>query len=161
MPQSLDSLLPSPTDLDLPNPDFMGYWRNRQHCPNKPGSYLVWLYLQNNSTILTPKKTKLTTGWYLYAGSANGPGGLRARLSRHLAKDKSKRWHIDQLTIKATKRYGWAWLDGKECNLITHLQAHPAFHHPVKGFGSSDCQNCQSHLLSWNGTLWNNTIKSK
>lgn len=38
-------------------------------------------------------------GLYVYVGSARGPGGLRARIARHLRKDKKLRWHIDYLTI--------------------------------------------------------------
>ncbi|HAT85811.1 MAG TPA: DUF123 domain-containing protein [Rhizobiales bacterium] len=149
MPKRLDITLPSPSDLGFDEPDFTGYWRNKSHCPDKSGSYLVWIYLKHNTRLAKPTKCILSPGWYVYAGSANGPGGLRARLSRHLAKDKSRRWHIDQLTTKATHRYGWAWMNACECALITHLQALPNFHHPVSGFGSSDCQQCQSHLLKW------------
>jgi Uri superfamily endonuclease len=40
----------------------------------------------------------LPAGRYLYCGSAKGPGGLKARLSRHMRRGKSVRWHIDRLT---------------------------------------------------------------
>jgi Uri superfamily endonuclease len=41
---------------------------------------------------------KLPAGRYLYCGSAKGPGGLKARLSRHTRRGKSVRLHVDQLT---------------------------------------------------------------
>ncbi|WP_429615053.1 DUF123 domain-containing protein, partial [Sphingobium olei] len=40
-------------------------------------------------------------GWYVYAGSAYGPGGLRARIRRHLRRGKLLHWHIDHLTSTA------------------------------------------------------------
>jgi Uri superfamily endonuclease len=39
----------------------------------------------------------LPAGRYLYCGSAKGRGGLKARLSRHMRRGKSVRWHVDQL----------------------------------------------------------------
>jgi Uri superfamily endonuclease len=39
-------------------------------------------------------------GWYLYVGSAHGPGGLHARLARHrrrLGGTKRAHWHVDYL----------------------------------------------------------------
>lgn len=149
MSKPLDISLPSPADLGLPKPDFSGYLRNKSQCPSMPGSYLVWLYMKHGAHLIRPTKTVLSPGWYVYAGSAKGPGGLRPRLSRHLAKDKTIRWHIDQLTTKDIRRYGWAWIDACECSLISQLQDLPSFHHVVRGFGSSDCSQCQSHLLKW------------
>ena len=43
-------------------------------------------------------KITLTAGQYAYVGSAHGPGGLRARVGRHLRTEKSLQWHIDYLT---------------------------------------------------------------
>jgi hypothetical protein len=39
-------------------------------------------------------------GYYLYTGSALGPGGLSGRISQHLRQKTQKRshWHIDALT---------------------------------------------------------------
>ena len=41
----------------------------------------------------------LAAGWHIYVGSANGPGGMRARIGRHLRTDKTIHWHIDRLTV--------------------------------------------------------------
>jgi Uri superfamily endonuclease len=153
MSKPLDISLPSPSDLGLSKPDFSGYLRNKSQCPNILGSYLVWLYLKHNTRLTRPTKTMIAPGWYVYAGSANGPGGLRSRLSRHLAKNKAMRWHIDQLTTKATRRYGWAWINACECDLISQLQDHPYFQHVLPGFGSTYCSACQSHLLQWSGPV--------
>jgi len=42
------------------------------------------------------KETGLASGRYAYVGSARR--GLRARVKRHLRREKPKKWHIDQLT---------------------------------------------------------------
>jgi Uri superfamily endonuclease len=44
----------------------------------------------------------LPAGRYLYCGSDKGPGGLKARLSRHFRHGKSVRWHVDQLTERGS-----------------------------------------------------------
>ncbi len=36
-------------------------------------------------------------GYYVYVGSAFGPGGLKARLAHHAGPAKSPHWHIDYL----------------------------------------------------------------
>ena len=43
-------------------------------------------------------KLTLAAGQYAYVGSAHGPGGLRARVGRHLRAEKPLHWHIDYLT---------------------------------------------------------------
>jgi hypothetical protein len=42
-------------------------------------------------------KLGFDTGIYAYVGSALGPGGVAARLSRHIAGARKDRWHIDYL----------------------------------------------------------------
>lgn len=44
----------------------------------------------------------LPAGRYVYCGSAYGPGGIRARVSRHCRTDKKLRWHVDHLTRTGT-----------------------------------------------------------
>jgi histidyl-tRNA synthetase len=88
----------------------------------------------------------LPAGRYLYCGSAKGPGGLKARLSRHIRRGKSVRWHVDQLTEQGLVVGSWIFLGGDECEVVqmcSHLRM------PVAGFGSSDCATCRSHLLFW------------
>jgi Uri superfamily endonuclease len=54
----------------------------------------------------------LVPGRYIYAGSAYGPGGLKARVSRHMRRAKRSQWHIDQLTktgkVGSLQTYGFA-----------------------------------------------------
>ncbi len=98
---------------------------------------------------------ELPAGWFVYAGSARGPGGLRARLGRHLRREKRPRWHIDQLTTRAEVLFALPFTDTPEapalteCALVGRLLESGAFSPPVPGFGSSDCRTCPAHLLSW------------
>nr|WP_321456366.1 GIY-YIG nuclease family protein [uncultured Cohaesibacter sp.] len=132
---------------EMPPPVFAGDRRALNKCPNAGGVYLVAMMLPRRTKIERPEPVILPPGLYCYAGSAHGPGGLRARLARHLAKEKSIRWHVDQLTIRASSLRVWAWLNGTECDLASHLEDQDGFTIPLPGFGSSDCTECTSHLL--------------
>lgn len=116
--------------------------------PAIPGTYVLLVELPEAMDVILPGRTKATLppGRYLYCGSACGPGGLRARVGRHMRQDKTVRWHIDKLTTVGTVAGCWVFPDGDECALVARLAALPA---PVPGFGSSDCTVCRSHLLAW------------
>lgn len=87
-------------------------------------------------------------GSYLYCGSARGPGGIRARVTRHLKRHKTVRWHVDQLTTGAGRIVGiLAVPDGSECELLERFARLEGAAIPVAGFGSSDCRHCRAHLL--------------
>lgn len=90
-----------------------------------------------------------TPGWYAYAGSANGPGGLRARLARHFRRDKAPHWHVDPLAMAAGELAAVAVPGGNECAIAAVLTGSGSFAHVHEGFGSSDCRICRSHLLAW------------
>ena len=84
-------------------------------------------------------------GYYVYLGSALG--GLRARLSRHLRRDKMLRWHIDYLAVRGEIVEIW-WQVGqekRECHWAAVVRNAPAASQPVPHFGCSDCR-CASHL---------------
>jgi len=90
----------------------------------------------------------LPAGHYVYAGSAYGTGGLKARLSRHLRRGKKPHWHIDHLTAKAEAITAFAVAGGNECALVRSLLESGQYRQPLPGFGSSDCRTCISHLLA-------------
>ena len=131
---------------------------NAADIPPTPGTYLLLirlrapLSLQGRFAGIT-----LPAGWHVYAGSARGPGGLRARLGRHLARRKHRRWHVDQLTTVAETVRALPFPDTEtapapgECALAQALLSSGSFEAPVPGFGSSDCRACPAHLLRWNG----------
>jgi Uri superfamily endonuclease len=98
----------------------------------------------------------LARGRYVYVGSAHGPGGLRARISRHLRQIKPLHWHIDYLTSAVPVIRVWV-LPGhvrQECVWVQQLLAMPGAGVPVPGFGNSDCRaGCPAHLVSLPGSL--------
>jgi Uri superfamily endonuclease len=101
------------------------------------------------------KPQALAPGRYLYCGSAKGPGGLRARVARHMRRGKSIRWHVDHLTERGAVIGAWIFPDREECALAAKLSHLPV---PIPGFGSSDCRRCTSHLFAWpkGAPLWGN-----
>lgn len=119
-----------------------------QTLPNVGGAYVLWIDLETALPIALPKRPPVTLppGRYLYCGSAKGPGGIRARVGRHMRREKSIRWHVDHLTCHGVVRGAWVFPDGDECALVATLAHLPS---PIPGFGSSDCPHCRSHLLAW------------
>ena len=118
-----------------------------------PGAYVIAIKLAEPVvvTIAGRPPIPLPAGRYLYCGSARGPGGLKARISRHMRRGKAVRWHVDQLTERGIIIDGWVFPGGDECDLVQMLSHLPI---PIPGFGSSDCATCRSHLLSWpNGVV--------
>lgn len=116
--------------------------------PAAPGAYALLILLEAPLALDLPGKPAavLAPGRYLYAGSARGPGGLRARVGRHFRREKPLRWHVDRLTTAGRMAGAWCEPGGDECALVAALAGLPV---PVPGFGSSDCRACASHLLSW------------
>lgn len=115
------------------------------------GAYLLVIKLEAPMRISRPAAQAggLEPGWYVYAGSARGRGGIEARLRHHFRRKKGGHWHIDQLTPRASQMTAFAVPGGDECDLAGRLSASFAFDVAVPGFGSSDCPICPSHLLVW------------
>ncbi|MFQ5635070.1 MAG: DUF123 domain-containing protein [Gammaproteobacteria bacterium] len=91
-------------------------------------------------------RVSIEPGYLVYVGSAFGPGGIRARVGRHLRTTKPLHWHIDYLRRYLAIKEVWlttapeslehAWAQ----RLVRDLE--PAF----PRFGASDCR-CGSHLF--------------
>lgn len=114
-----------------------------------PGTYLLLLWLEEDREIIIGRLGTLLfpRGYYLYVGSAGGPGGLRARLARHCRRAKHPRWHIDYLRCHANLVEIWAVESDErlECLWAQQLaQLSPV--RSIPHFGSSDCR-CPSHLF--------------
>jgi len=92
-------------------------------------------------------------GVYAYAGSAFGPGGLAARVGRHLKTEKRLRWHIDYL--RGISRVSAVWYTvypvRREHDWARILLQRRGASVPIPGFGSSDCR-CKSHLVYFQHT---------
>ncbi len=97
-------------------------------------------------------RATLPPGIYLYAGSARGPGGIRARTARHSRRyrgsGKRRHWHVDQLTEAASEIAVLPVIGGDECALMAEILALPGARAPMAGFGSSDCAHCAAHLAA-------------
>jgi len=85
---------------------------------------------------------------YTYVGSAFGPGGLAARVGRHLKTKKRRHWHIDYLRRICRVSAVWYAVDSvhREHDWARILMGTHGSQVPVPGFGASDC-HCYSHLV--------------
>jgi Uri superfamily endonuclease len=122
------------------------------------GTYVLALWLGSPRRMVIGRlgEFDLPAGWYLYVGSALGPGGLRARVQRHwrhLESGKRAHWHVDYLREQAI--WGGAWAresgqsmpdQGLECRWANTARLLPGSRVVAPGFGASDCR-CRTHLI--------------
>ncbi len=147
-----EEIIPQTLLGDLSANHLNGRWHySAETLTAEKGAYALLLQLSDELIAELPRQGSqlLQPGWYIYAGSARGPGGLPARLRRHFLQDKRKHWHIDQLTARATVLAAQAVPEGDECDVAAWLSASFAFDIAAPGFGSTDCPICPSHLLVW------------
>jgi len=113
------------------------------------GAYILQIPVLRTITaeIKSLENPEILAGTYLYCGSANGPGGIRARVIRHLKRDKKAHWHVDRLTIPCGVEAFSVFEAGSECDLVIRLQKLDFVSVPYVKFGSSDCPTCPAHLL--------------
>ncbi len=90
-------------------------------------------------------------GFYIYVGSAFGPGGLSARIAHHRRRSHRPHWHIDYLTPYLCLRQLWYTYDPlqREHEWAECFSKSRGASAPLAGFGSSDCR-CRSHLFFFN-----------
>lgn len=120
--------------------------------PRAPGAYLLAIDLRAPVRLAVGRlgDRDLPAGRYAYVGSAHGPGGLHARVARHLNPARRQHWHIDRLTAIAPVVAIWAIPSARprECEWVHWLLAQPGSSAPIIGFGSSDCRaGCPAHLI--------------
>jgi len=117
--------------------------------PSAPGSYLLALRLQEPErlSIGALGEQDFAAGAYVYCGSALGPGGVRARVRRHVEGAAALHWHIDYLLRRARVLAVWARTGPRrlECEWAAAMSSSGEFTSPVPRFGASDCR-CPSHL---------------
>ena len=114
-----------------------------------PGTYALVLRSQQSASAQIGRwgRLNIRPGYYIYVGSAFGPGGVRSRVSRHCREAKSKHWHIDYLREFASPVAVWcsydtAHLEHRWAKALNNLGDTT----PVEGFGCTDCQ-CEAHLF--------------
>lgn len=129
----------------------------REPTPGEPGTYAL-LFRARAGRIEVGRlgEQVIEPGWYLYLGSAFGPGGVAARVGRHLREGHARgpgarpHWHVDRLHEIAEVHAVWFCHDRRRRE---HLWAREARRLdgasiPIDGFGSSDC-DCRSHLIRY------------
>jgi Uri superfamily endonuclease len=115
----------------------------------RPGTYALILQCRCCAKIEVGRLGELSfsAGHYIYVGSARGPGGVKARLSRHCRTLKPIRWHIDYLgkimhPVYAWIRYSPKHLEHRWAQVVSRMPNMSA----IRQFGSSDCK-CPTHLF--------------
>lgn len=114
----------------------------------EPGSYSLLIHLEEATIdIGALGQRHFDTGWYVYNGSAFGPGGLK-RVDRHAEVfadgTASPHWHIDYIAAAPVSELVATFItehEDLECSLSTELPGRL-----VDGIGASDC-GCAAHLL--------------
>lgn len=116
--------------------------------PTLPGTYVLLLYLRKGARIVVGRVGPITfkRGWYAYIGSAFGPGGLAARLGRHLRPQKKLHWHIDYLRAIAEPREIWYSTAPESLEHDWAANLLKGTGTPLIGLGCTDCR-CISHLF--------------
>jgi histidyl-tRNA synthetase len=117
--------------------------------PALPGAYALRIRLARAARITVGAlgAIRFPAGDYVYAGSARGRGGIRARVTRHLRRDKRPHWHVDHLTARGRVVEVAAFPGGDECAVLAALLALPGATAPVARFGATDCPTCPAHLV--------------
>ena len=116
----------------------------------RPGTYVLVLSSRSTYVIQIGKlgALQLRSGFYVYVGSALGPGGVRARLAHHLKPPRRPHWHIDYLKDHTSVKEVWYRLDTRRLEHVwaDHIRLTEGASVPLVGFGSTDCR-CESHLF--------------
>ena len=92
----------------------------------------------------------LPAGFYYYSGSAQK--NLSQRIERHLLREKKIHWHIDHITTNAACCIQKILVfqskpKSFECNIVAEILKEENTKIILAGFGNSDCNRCESHLL--------------
>lgn len=97
--------------------------------PAAPGTYVLRLRLDHPAQVRVGAlgRGAFPAGWYLYVGSARGPGGLAARVGRHRQGGRRRHWHLDYLRPAMALTAVWWGLGEarRECAWARALGARP------------------------------------
>ena len=114
------------------------------------GTYALILFCFREKRVQIGKlgRLQLRRGFYVYVGSALGPGGVRARVAHHQKDSQRPHWHIDYLGPQTRLDRIWYSHDRvrREHQWARVVSALRGASVPVAGFGSSDC-HCMTHLF--------------
>lgn len=116
---------------------------------NKKGTYALILKASAKKHVVVGRlgRLRIEPGFYMYIGSAFGPGGLKARMNHHLTPVAKPHWHIDYLRGCARVVEIWYTTDPlrREHDWVTSMEKlqGAVIVHP--GFGATDSRDV-SHL---------------
>ena len=123
---------------------------NDQAIQPQPGTYLLIMQAKRRRQVEVGRlgRMQIEPGYYLYVGSAFGPGGVKARVSHHMKITARPRWHIDYLRQVCPLKMVWcSYRDVRqEHGWIDLLESMPTLSIPMVGFGASDHPG-KSHLF--------------
>lgn len=112
------------------------------------GSYVLQIDVARPLLLsLRGEGLRLPPGRYLYCGSAHGPGGVEARVSRHRKREKPLHWHIDQVTCQVGVGQAGYCDERSECDFVSEILRLKGASVPIPEFGSSDCRSCPAHFI--------------
>jgi len=134
----------------------------------RSGTYALILASSSDRLIEIGKLGKflIRPGYYVYAGSAFGPGGIKARIAHHAKFSQRPHWHIDYLRSALFLDEVWYTYDSEQhehqwADILKHLKGATL---PIAGFGASDC-SCKSHLSLFSAKpsvrLFHDRLRSK
>jgi Uri superfamily endonuclease len=117
--------------------------------PGRPGTYLLVLASGVDRPLRIGRlgNKRVSRGFYVYVGSAFGPGGINARVRHHEKVSIRRHWHVDFLRAVTGLAAVWYSHDSgrKEHQWARRLAGMKGMSTPIPGFGSSDC-DCSAHL---------------
>ena len=117
---------------------------------NKSGTYALILESKSAFSTKVGKLGRVTgdAGFYIYVGSAFGPGGVEARIRHHKKSVARPRWHLDYIRRFMVLKEIWTTYDSvkREHQWANVLSSFSRAKIPFSGFGASDC-SCVSHLI--------------
>jgi Uri superfamily endonuclease len=117
---------------------------------SRPGTYALVFACADSVRLAVGRlgPVSLTCGYYIYVGSAFGPGGLRARLNHHLKPSLHPHWHLDYIKCALCLVEIWITTDPvkREHDWAGIIAAMKGASLPIAGFGATDC-GCRSHLI--------------
>ena len=112
--------------------------------PRCRGAYILLVRLPRDG--LVAGRWRLQAGVYAYVGSGLGPGGVGARLGRHLRRAGRPWWHVDHL-VRAGDPLGYsACCTGSRVESRLALECGRVLEAGPRGFGSSDDPGAATHL---------------
>ena len=119
----------------------------------RPGTYALVLSVVSAGRVGIGRLGEMPVeagAYYVYVGTAFGPGGVRARIAHHAHIAQRPHWHIDHL--RAATKLDEIWYthdpERREHDWAAVLGAMRGASIPLPGFGCSDCL-CRSHLFGF------------